>query len=460
MRVKRSRTKRSLAALVIALVMTLSSTMTVFSYNGYIIGDEYGYTGADNGYMSDDDYGNGYDEYEDPVVVHPEVEKGDDVEGYLLPLEAPIAPMAAGIMPLATITVNNPQDLIDAVDNAAPFVATTIILGGSITVTDDISIDWNQNITLNTGGHTLNIITSGVDTLLFIAGSLTVEGGGTVNVMATDAENAVDIQGGSLNVVIGSELNISNTHSLPLSSPHPIDTSRGLRVLNGEATIRGNITVDGNYAVGLRARHSTVNVFGDINTTGVDSVGIYTSGELSVITVSGTVTGPDPDRFVIAGTPSWGYNPAWGRGPDTITVGGQPVTPSPSPWAPPPAGGGGIVTVPHPDIQVPSIGRRTPNPAPGTALHAFHTGMSFANRAAIGVRRTASNDTTADSIIQAIRANLPPGVTAEWSSRTPFRITPATDDTPGRITGLIIVTVSNYSSAINFNIVIPELLDE
>ena len=84
--------------------------------------------------------------------------------------------------------------------------------------------------------------------------------------------------------------------------------------------------------------------------------------------------------------------------------------------------------------------------------------MSSANRSALAVRNTATNATTGDSIIDAIRAGLPDGVTAEWSQWTPFQIIPATTSEQGRISGLIIITANNhYRSAINLNIVIPRL---
>ena len=116
------------------------------------------------------------------------------------------------------------------------------------------------------------------------------------------------------------------------------------------------------------------------------------------------------------------------------------------------------IPAPTPELARTSSGRSVSSPAPGTAAHSFSTGMSSANRAASNVRRTASNATTADSIIQSIREGLPSGVTAEWSLHSPFTIVPATDDASGRITGIVIITGNNhYRSAINFNIEIPVL---
>ena len=103
-------------------------------------------------------------------------------------------------------------------------------------------------------------------------------------------------------------------------------------------------------------------------------------------------------------------------------------------------------------------GGGSPSPAPGSPQANFSTGMSFANRTAINVRNTATNATTGESILQSIQAGLPSGVTAEWSQHSPFVIVPATNDTPGSITGTVIITSNNwYRSAIRFNFELPAL---
>ena len=60
----------------------------------------------------------------------------------------------------------------------------------------------------------------------------------------------------------------------------------------------------------------------------------------------------------------------------------------------------------------------------------------------------------------AVRGVLLSGVTADWSSHHPFKLTPATDDEPGKITGIIIINGAGRGTAINFNaspIIIPAL---
>jgi len=113
----------------------------------------------------------------------------------------------------------------------------------------------------------------------------------------------------------------------------------------------------------------------------------------------------------------------------------------------------GSVTAPAVTYIHPAPGRTRMMsiPAPGTTAFAFSMGVSAARRVAEDIRRDASNDTTAEGILEDIRAVLPGGVTANWSLNTPFDLIPAIPGSDGRITGLIIISAGPYRSAINFN---------
>jgi len=127
--------------------------------------------------------------------------------------------------------------------------------------------------------------------------------------------------------------------------------------------------------------------------------------------------------------------------------------------------GGGTVT-PPPPVYTPSytVPLRTgfnSSPAPGSPAFSMHAGMGAANRTVANIRTTASNSTTADDIMNAIRAVLPEGVTAEWSQFNSFNLVPATVETDGLITGFITISAGSgsnrTSTGLRINWIIPAL---
>ncbi|MCL2619241.1 MAG: stalk domain-containing protein, partial [Defluviitaleaceae bacterium] len=112
---------------------------------------------------------------------------------------------------------------------------------------------------------------------------------------------------------------------------------------------------------------------------------------------------------------------------------------------------------PTPAPIAPSGTRSTPGPRPGTPAFALHDAMSAARRAVSEVSATVSNQTTAESVLGAVRSVMPQGVTVWWSYGRSFTLVPATAGQDGSITGLLIITAGPYSSAIPLNITIPAL---
>ena len=83
--------------------------------------------------------------------------------------------------------------------------------------------------------------------------------------------------------------------------------------------------------------------------------------------------------------------------------------------------------------------------------------MTAARRAISEVSATVSNQTTAETVLGAVRAVMPQGAAANWSPGRSFTLVPATAGQNGRITGLLIISAGPYSSAIPLNITIPAL---
>jgi len=115
------------------------------------------------------------------------------------------------------------------------------------------------------------------------------------------------------------------------------------------------------------------------------------------------------------------------------------------------------IALPPQQPAPPSRGMGAPSPQPGTPAFVHSSAMSAANREVRNIIVAASNATTAESVLSAIRAVLPSGSTANWSQGTPFALIPATADQAGSITGMITITTGPYSSAIRLNITIPAL---
>lgn len=87
----------------------------------------------------------------------------------------------------------------------------------------------------------------------------------------------------------------------------------------------------------------------------------------------------------------------------------------------------------------------------------FSLAVSAANREISNIRDAVSNNSTAESILAALQASLPEGVTAQWSPNAPFVLVPATAYAYGSISGTIIVTSGTYTSAIVIDFQIPML---
>ena len=215
----------------------------------------------------------------------------------------------------------------------------TIKLGQDVVRTAPIHIVGGQDITIDLGGNTLEIVVSDVtDNALFVnnASSLTVTGGGLFSVVASnlgqfgsavlvhnesslmvdgasrfdvvaaDVTNALDVSGGSM-VYVSEESLMSVSNVRQDGAPFGIDSTRGIRALQSAVTIRGDVSVSGVYALGIRSRNGTVTVYGNITAQGQDSAGVYISNpagrphlvENNSITVHGNVTATSPNRRVI-----------------------------------------------------------------------------------------------------------------------------------------------------------------
>ena len=96
-------------------------------------------------------------------------------------------------------------------------------------------------------------------------------------------------------------------------------------------------------------------------------------------------------------------------------------------------------------------------PAAGTPAFTHHQTVAGANRAVSQISANVSNSTTADAVLAAVSAGLPQGALVRWSSSTPFAMVPATNTQDGSITGLLIISVGTYNSAISLDITIPSL---
>ena len=125
--------------------------------------------------------------------------------------------------------------------------------------------------------------------------------------------------------------------------------------------------------------------------------------------------------------------------------------------------GGNFVTTPthHTPARISSGGGSSPASQPGGSSFNLNSGMGASTRVVANIRNTVSNATTADDIMNAIRAVLPEGVTAEWSQFNSFNLVPATADTGGLITGFITISAGSganrTSTGLRINWVIPRL---
>ena len=485
--------KKRVMALLLSAIMLLSSAGAVYaqqyeaSDSGSAISDSAGagssYIAGSYGSDNGEDYGLGDIDPDDQLTLTPETGIDEDGNYYVINPEIPVneaavteaqlpapsvAPLAQASAFALSVPVNDSSEFTAALNSVPQGGAAIITLGADITLSEPVTIN-QRNITIDTNGNTLNINVSGSAShaVRVDNGSLTVNGGGTVNVNAAgNVHVALDVWNNStVSVASDTLMNLSNTGTGPTATGHQ---RRGIRALQqSTVTIFGDITVDGSGigtrmgATGIRARAATVTVNGNVSVSGEYSVGIFVYlNEGSTVIVTGNVTATGANS---QSTLAMQGETSMGTGTVTIIIAGQPVTPMPPLGGgvqQPPGAGVGVVTVP---AAPPVWGSRAPSPAPGSPAHSFSTGMGRAHRTVMNIRRNASNDITADYIISAVRSVLPPGVTAEWSPYIPFNIVPATDDTPGRITGLINITGNNhYRSAINFwtvPIAIPALGD-
>ena len=122
-------------------------------------------------------------------------------------------------------------------------------------------------------------------------------------------------------------------------------------------------------------------------------------------------------------------------------------------------GGGETVTPPGPGGSTYSPSGSLRNHSGGSSVDrpreiiGVHSAQNSINRISVNF----SNATTADEILSVVRAALTGGAVANWSENTPFTVVPATATTPGKITGIIMISVENSHSAIVLNVVIPPL---
>ena len=247
---------------------------------------------------------------------------------------------AAGFAAPFSVPIVSAPALVAAMHNAAPGQATTVTLGGDIEVISAISLSTSQNITLDTGGHVLDIVVAnpGSFAMQVNGASLTITGGGTVNILA-DAHIALDIWNNG-NVVVaddGSRLNLTNSGSAA-------GERRAVRSLGGNAVIRGDISVTGpgaglsQGATGIRSRGGNVTLHGSVVVNGSYSVGIWVHEESNNVSVSGTVTATgDYSQTVLIWRRTGDTSLFGNAGPDVITIGGQAYAGDGYPVAQPPA---------------------------------------------------------------------------------------------------------------------------
>jgi hypothetical protein len=280
-------------------------------------------------------------------------ENGDAIVTYPVNPEFPGAglfvPAMAGIEAFSTTTVTDAAGLLNAIDTASAGIPSTIILGGSFTVTSPILITNGRNITIDTNNNTLTVNVTGPWTVEYAvrvssgdphgASTLTLTGGGTVNVNATgNVHVALDLWGASTVKMAadGTRMYITNTGTGSTFTGHQ---RRGIRVLQGSTvTIYGDITVDGSGngtrmgATGIRSRASTVTVNGNVYAYGEYSVGLFVyTNENNNVNVTGSVTATGANSQHTLGMQGAS---SMGTGANTITIDGQTVTPEP------PLGGG------------------------------------------------------------------------------------------------------------------------
>ncbi|MCL2217516.1 MAG: copper amine oxidase N-terminal domain-containing protein [Defluviitaleaceae bacterium] len=234
-------------------------------------------------------------------------------------------------------TEDDPQDpslirtsfgLFSAISAVSQNGVATITMGADFTHPYSLWITGGRNITIDTNGHTLDIVVDGGSQAVMVdAARFTITGGGRINLIANEVHVALDVwNGGIVYVEEGTTLGITNS-GYGLDHPGTNGQLRGIRALMGSnVTIRGDIRVDGfsnvgvgQGATGVRSRDSRVTVHGNIAVTGAHSAGIYVSIERSTVTVSGTVTasGQNSQQILRRQGSNMGS-----PGQDTVTIGG------------------------------------------------------------------------------------------------------------------------------------------
>jgi hypothetical protein len=139
----------------------------------------------------------------------------------------------------------------------------------------------------------------------------------------------------------------------------------------------------------------------------------------------------------------------------TIRIVDVPAVPTPSGGRP----AGHVVASAPPRVNYSS-------PAPGTPAFLVASSAAHANNVLNGFSEGLSTGATAvagisaESLLASVQSGIAADVSVAWSANTPFAIVQPTATTPGRITGVLVVTIGNSATAVLVNIEIPRLGEE
>jgi hypothetical protein len=347
------------------------------------------------------------------------------------------------ILPAGTVVVN--------ISPAGPvnlLVGGTTQLNASTNPTQpDNTFDWttsNPNVVSIPGsvtGGVLNITGSGV---------------GTANIRATHRAS-----GSYRDVVINVSGSGGGTYT-----PVPGRTSGvALTPSTLDLTVGGGATTTGRLTAEILTETDRTGASGDLSVlasrapTNDSEVTWSSSNENAATVANGVVTARGVGTATIYAQVTTADGPR--RAASAITV--RQYTPGDT------GPGGGHAPLPPATVlvAVPSGGAAVVSAATAAEqgrIFALGSTLAAARGSVSGIREMVStamgNTLSADDILSAISSGVAAGVTVEWSPNTPFNIVEATTTAPGRITGLIIITVGTNRSAILLDIEIPMLEEE
>jgi len=438
-----------------------------------------------NNYIGGGNNGNDEPAADEPVndeVIADEPAADGDVPTEDYPILEPIVPIEARVLIdqfSAPVFVPSGSTLAAALAAAPENAHTVITLDGDYVHTSSINLTHGREIMILLNGHNLDVnVTNPGGAAVQLNGqwdpnplmhraTLQLDGSGEVNINA-DAHIALDVWNGAAVVTTGGAvLNITNVGTAA-------GERRGIRaLLGGWVNIDGDIFVDGpasshsQGATGIRARGGEVGVSGNVIVSGDHSIGIWVHQEGNYVWVGGTVTAEGYGSHIALDWRRPGDDSTLGSGPDTITVDGLPsltvdteIIPMPGSGSGGGGGGGGAQAVAPPmasTIPVDLTRNRGASPQPGSEAFTIAAAMGAIGRAMPGIRSSASNTTTAESILSVIQSAIPANVQADWSAPNSFRLVPATATRPGSITGTIRISFGNSASALQLNMVIPAI---